>query len=139
VSPANLLSKDSRNTFPRQRIHKQQQKNCWTLCSVCGPSKEKSVCSETEVGTSFIFSLSKASSCLKGTYTRRTSVKCLGTFETGEKSVFLPPKYTGFHYLPQFFSFFSLSLKKVGYSFFPELPVTSSVRCASTLIIIIII
>jgi hypothetical protein len=29
VSPLTLLGNGSINTFPRQRIHKQQQKNCW--------------------------------------------------------------------------------------------------------------
>jgi hypothetical protein len=38
---ARLLGNDSENTFPQQRIHTQQWKNCWTRCFLCSPFRIK--------------------------------------------------------------------------------------------------
>jgi hypothetical protein len=39
--PVSLLGNGSVETLPRQRIHTQKYKNCWTLSFQCGPCRIK--------------------------------------------------------------------------------------------------
>lgn len=45
-----LLDNGTVNTLPWQRIHSQQQNNCWTRCFLCGPRRIISlICDERKI------------------------------------------------------------------------------------------